>query len=143
MRLNGWQRLWLVGTVCLGLWLMGSWPLYMLQDSGSEQSYRWAIEKDFKNPQCKPYQTAPISSLTEPPFSGPNGGSCWHIYTSRLYDAEVPYTLEAYTRNRDARWWTFYFQGLAIGTGATILLSAFAYLCGWVVGWVYRGFRRA
>jgi hypothetical protein len=57
--------------------------------------------------------------------------------------AEGPYTLEAYDRTRNAEWWTFYFQVLAFGAVATILLSAFAYLCGWVVGWIYRGFRKA
>jgi hypothetical protein len=82
MRLNGWQRLWLVGTVCLGLWLMGLEPLKWAAENDSQRSYRRALEKDFRNPQCRPYQT--------------EGGACWHIYTSRQYNAEVPYTLETY-----------------------------------------------
>jgi hypothetical protein len=149
-RLNGWQRLWLVGTACLGLWLTGWLPLqaaHRLMDWWplleappiSSFDYRLGIEKDFRNPQCRAYQVSPISTLRRPPSE--EGGSCWHIYTSRKSGAagEVPYTLEVYDRDRDAWWWTVYFETLNAGICATILLSA----CGWIVGWIYRGFRRA
>ena len=60
MRLNGWQRLWLVGTVCLGLWLAGWWPLQLAGKTHDYYFlYRWELEKDFQNPQCRAYQTAP------------------------------------------------------------------------------------
>ena len=60
MRLNGWQRLWLVGTVCLGLWLVGWWPLQLAGKTHDYYfGYRWELEKDFQNPQCRAYQTAP------------------------------------------------------------------------------------
>ena len=36
-----------------------------------------------------------------------------------------------------------YFAAVAIGTVATGLLSAFVYLCGLIVGWIYQEFRRA
>jgi hypothetical protein len=139
-KFNGWQRLWLVGTVCLGLWLIGWWPLQFMGEP--DRSYQRAIEKDFGNSLCRPYQTAPISSLTEPPWH-PDGGSCWHIYPARLYDHTVPYTLEAYDRVKNAAWREAYLQVVAFGAIGTMLLSAFAYLCGWVVGWIYRGFRKA
>jgi hypothetical protein len=34
-------------------------------------------------------------------------------------------------------------EALALGAVATGLLSAFVYLCGLVVGWIFQGFRRA
>ena len=62
MRLNGWQRLWLVGTVCLGLWLVGWWPLQSIgKEQGLASSWydRQAIEKDF---QQSPVQGLPDRS---------------------------------------------------------------------------------
>src|SRR5262249_30835151 len=122
-KFNGWQRLWLVGTVCLGLWLICWWPLQFMGET--DRSYQPAIENDFGNPLCRPYQTAPISSLTEPPWH-PDGGSCWHIYESRRYDEAVPYTLAAY--DRSAEWREVYLIALFYGAFGTILFSAFAYL---------------
>ena len=140
MRLHGWQRLWLVGTVCLGLWLMGWWPLQWAGKSRDFHfNYRWELEKDFRNPQCRACQTAPLGTLSKPSFGEP----CYHISFSRQFDETVPYTLEAYDRDRSAQWRKTYLEALAFGTIGTILFSAFAYLCGWVVGWIYRGFRRA
>src|SRR5262245_46023910 len=139
---NGWQRLWLVGTVCLGLWLVVWWPL---QQAGkiyvgvASWDYRWELEKDFQNSQCKPYQTAPLSTLSKPAFRE----ACYEIYFSRQHDETVPYTLEAYDRRVSAWWRRSYLEALAVGTIGTILLSAFAHLCGRVVGWISRGFRRA
>ena len=72
MQLNGWQRLWLVGTVCLGLWLVGWWPLQLAGKTHDYYfSYRWELEKDFQNPQCRAYQTAPLGTLSKPPFGEP------------------------------------------------------------------------
>ena len=141
MRLNGWQRLWLVGTVCLGLWLVGWWPLQLAGKTHDYYfSYRWELEKDFQNPQCRAYQTAPIGSLTQPPLGEP----CSYIaFRRRFDDATVPYTLEAYERHGSAQWRESYLQALALGAVATGLLSAFVYFCGLIVGWISQGFRRA
>jgi hypothetical protein len=137
---NGWQRLWLVGTVCLGLWLIGWWPLQWAGKTYDYQfSYRWELEKDFRNPQCRAYQIAPLSTLSKPSPGEP----CYEISFNRQYDETVPYTLEAYDRRVSGWWRRSYLEALAVGTIGTILLSAFAYLCGRVVGWIYRGFRKA
>jgi hypothetical protein len=138
MRLNGWQRLWLVGTVCLALWLVGWAPLEHAE-ANKRDFARAEIEKDFRNPECRPYQVGAFSTLNEPRV----GGSCWEIYTRRKYSAEVPYTLEAYDRDNNALWWKNYREMAAIGIGATIVFSGLVYLCGLIVGWIYRGFRRA
>ena len=139
MRLNGWQRLWLVGTVCLGLWLVGWWPLQLAGKTHDYYfSYRWELEKDFQNPQCRAYQ--PLDTLSKPPFGAP----CFHLSVSRRFDsAPVPYTLETYDRHASAQWRESYLQALALGAVATGLLSAFVYLRGLIVGWIFQGFRRA
>jgi hypothetical protein len=140
-RLNGWQRLWLVGTVCLGLWLIGWWPLTVGGDARSGNwDYRRSIEKDFSNPACKDYQVRPLHTLREPAYDT----GCWHIYTSRKYDdsATVPFTLEVYDRRQDEHWRNVYLTGLGLGTAATIVVSGLLYLIGWVIAWIIRGFRR-
>ena len=140
MRLIGWQRLWLVGTVCLGLWLVGWWPLQVAGKTHDYYfGYRWELEKDFQNPECRPYQTAPLGTLSKPPFGAP----CSQISLNRQHDETVPYTLEAYDRHGSAQWRESYLQALALGAVATGLLSALVYLCGLIVGWISQGFRRA
>ena len=141
MRLNGWQRLWLVGTVCLGLWLVGWWPLQLAGKTHEFYfSFRWELEKDFQNPRCRAYQTAPLGTLSKPPFGEP----CYHIsFTRQFDDATVPYTLENFDRHASVQWREIYLQALALGAVATGLLSAFVYLCGLIVGWIFQGFRRA
>jgi hypothetical protein len=102
-------------------------------------SYRWELEKDFQNPQCRAYQTAPLGTLNKPRFGEP----CYHIsFTRRFDDATVPYTLEAYDRHGSTQWRESYLQALALGAVVT-LLSALVYLCGLIVGWIFQGFRRA
>ena len=85
-----------------------------------------------------------LATLSEPPFDS-DGGGCWHIYTGRRSqeNEEVPYTLETFDRYRSAWSLKIYLATAAIGAVATGLLSAFVYLCGLIVGWIYQGFRRA
>jgi hypothetical protein len=101
-RLNGWQRLWFVGSICLGLWLIGWWPLTTSAPSSADWDYRWSIERDFANPACQDYQVRPISELRDPDVGQP----CYHIYFSRRFDESrtVTYTLAVYERNSRARW---------------------------------------
>jgi hypothetical protein len=140
-RLNGWQRLWLVGSICLGLWFIGWWPLTQAGEQHFQSwDYRRAIEKDFADSGCRDYQLRPIDALREPSFDQ----GCWHIYTSRKYDdtRTVPYTLAAYDRNRDAHWRNVYLTSLSIGTVGAVIVSALVYFVGWVIAWIIRGFRR-
>jgi hypothetical protein len=139
-RLNGWQRLWFVGSICLGLWLIGWWPVKRAAEL-YDWDYRWSIEKDFANPACQDYQVRPTSALREPA----SDQACWHIYLSRKYDdtRTVPYTLAVYERESYARWRNNYLGGLGIGIVGTVTLSALVYFAGWVIAWILRGFRRA
>jgi hypothetical protein len=140
-RLNGWQRLWLVGTICLGLWFIGWWPLMQAGEQHFRSwDYRQTIEKEFANPACRDYQVLPTAALREPAY----GQACYHIYLSRKYDdtGTVPYTLAVYDGNRDTHWRNVYLAGLGIGVVGTVTLSALVYLVGWVIAWILRGFRR-
>jgi hypothetical protein len=140
-RLNGWQRLWLVGSICLGLWFIGWWPLTVAGEQHYQSwDYRIAIEKEFTNPGCRDYQERPINALHEPGL----GQDCYYIYFSRRYGdtRTVPYTLAAYDRNRDAQWRNAYLIGLFFGSAGTVIVSALVYFVGWVMAWIIRGFRR-
>ena len=136
--MNGWQRLWLVGTVCLGLWFIGWWPLTMVGDGrNANLSYRLELMVDFNDPNCKEYTVRPLPTLREPRITEP----CYRIFQSRQYDDTVPYTIEAYDRRDDEHWRDFYLSAVGWGAGGTLVISALVYLIGWIVGWIIRGFR--
>jgi hypothetical protein len=108
------------------------WPLQALNDPGlAEYDYRRAIEKDFASGQCQTYQTSPLENLQEPAFSD-EGGSCWHIYTSRKSEdsKSVPYTLEAYDPEKSAWHRRNYLIGLSIGVAGTAIASGLVYFFG-------------
>src|SRR5262245_14762140 len=143
-KLNGWQRLWLVGTVVLGLWFVGVWPLLELAPSHqSNFEYRMGLKRDLENPQCRIYQTARFETLHEPKYGEP----CNHIYISRSVDerrdkpVQLPYTLEAYDKEADRHWREAFAVVLGIGFAATLLISAGVYFLGWVIAWIVAGFR--
>jgi hypothetical protein len=145
-RLNGWERLWLVGTVCLGLWFMGWMPLENANEAGGYvYSERAKLKIAFENPQCELYRTAPLDTLHQRPAEE----GCTHLYSARVRadEANTPFSLEAALKDLDrqasASWWSHFNASFGFGFIGTALLSAFVYFCGWIVGWIYRGFRRA
>ena len=76
--------------------------------------------------------------LVEPPYS--DGGSCWHLYVSRKYDAPAgsSYTLADYDASKRALWRQEFLVGVA---SAMILIgSALVYFLGFLVAWIRRGF---
>lgn len=106
-----------------------------------QTEYSLAIERDLAGKECLRYATLPISELTEPPYKT-GGGTCWHLYTSRLYhlDAKLPYTMEVYY----ARLSSDQIQTLLILCAGFALLAIVAsgalYGVGWTIAWVRRGF---
>jgi hypothetical protein len=142
-RLNGWRRLWLVGTAAVAVWFVVVWPLQLLRDwRVGRVHYNLAIGDDFNSGQCSTYQTAPFEKLREP--DSLKDGGCWHIYTSRKYDSTntVPYTLEVYTSHNSAEDRQQYLIGLGIGAAGTAIVSGLVYFLGWLVGWILTGFRQ-
>jgi hypothetical protein len=140
--MNGWQRLWLVGTglawVCFGL----IYPLILTgDDTEGNRTYRRSIAEDFKSPRCRDYMTGPVSQLSEPPWSD-GGGSCWHIYTSRKIDGhEGPsFNLEDYDAKHAAfrRWYML--EVIAVFSTIVLVVSGLVYFLGFLVAWIRRGF---
>ena len=127
MRLNGWQRLWLVrhGVPWLVACRLVAAPIgWKIHDYYF--SFRWELEKDFQTPRCRAYRTAPRHAH---PASFRR--TCYHIAFRRRFDnATVPYTLEDFDRHGSVQWRESYLQALGLGVVATGLLSAFVYLCG-------------
>jgi hypothetical protein len=137
---NGWQRLWLVSTVCLGLYSIAYLPLSEADRIVYTSDY-WDTVAAFEKPECRDTQTAPLSTLHNLPI-----GDCTGIYVARR-DREpmsepTPYTLEIYHQRQSEKWWRYYRAHATYGIIATLFVSAFVYLCGWIIGWIYRGFRK-
>ena len=143
-RLNGWQRIWvtLTGAAWLGFGILG--PAYFALNYGGDWRYKSGITNDFKTLACADYISKPLSALREPPFG--NGGTCWHIYTSRYYDNMrfgdiFPYTDNVYEANALGERWKQFGMGFSLLTAAVALGAAVVYGLGAVIAWVRRGFK--
>ena len=142
---NGWRRLWFAAAALGTFYFVLINPFVLTSDSQlSEWKYRWAAEKEFKNPECTPYQTQPIRQLTEPAYDSEGNRGCWHIYTSRkLRDNDViPYTLKIFNGDFIRERWIGLLELAGIGAIGALLVSALLYFIGWVVAWVIAGFRK-
>src|SRR5262249_1640927 len=120
-RLNGWQRLWFVGSICFGLWL--GQTLLVDANKHKQWDHRRSLERDFANPVCRDYQTHPMDALRKPAFNE----ACYHIYVSRQYDSTVSYTLGVYDRNSVKR----YLMLLGFGIVGWLTVSWLVYFVGW------------
>jgi hypothetical protein len=129
---SGWQRLWLVGTLCLTAWLVVWMPL---QDVAAalrwtlKESDRYTLEQDLKNPQCSRYRPP------TPPDWNMSNNECselryWRRYTPTQH---APFTLEVFDRVRDDRRREVWLTSLGIGAAITTFVSALVYFCGWVI----------
>lgn len=142
-RMNGWQRLWVVGTVFV-VFAFGIVTPYLQLSRSYPYDYQWATQKDYDNPNCASYFELRFEQLTEPPFVN-GGGSCWHIYTSRKHeDGHRAFPTYADWRAEDnADWWNNVWGMLAGMSVIVLMLSLVVYGLGMVVAWVIRGFRAA
>ena len=144
-RLNGWRRLWLVASIVSLGWFGLVYPFLIWgSDSPGNLEYRRAIERDFRNSDCSRYTFTDFADLSEPPFG--NGGTCWHIYTSRSIDRkkhgdQIPYTLPVYDQNHSAWRREQLLMAAAFGSVASLILSAVVYGIGWVIAWIMQGFQ--
>jgi hypothetical protein len=135
-RLNGWRRLWLVGSI-LGLLYALVWG----QNVGDFYSFpKDAVRTGFKNPECAHIVAMPAG--TEPK-DRPNGTSpCWELYLYRSIYKDAANTAEGYVEH----WTSLQTSRLLEKTGAGLLMWAIGisltYFVGWVVAWVIGGFRK-
>jgi hypothetical protein len=142
---NGWQRLWLVGSVFALLYLAGWEPLEENQRQREVLNNLYSDARaDFAAPSCNRYQTAAFASLAEPKGGEFKPGSCSHIWRHRSESSnpDLPYTEADFNKQFDESLSDHYRGHLLIGVVGSLIFSALAYIAGWVIAWVVRGFRR-
>ena len=104
---------------------------------------RWAVEREFKNPDCRPYSTKPLGELTEPKYQDSEGNKgCYHIYNYRKHNnpTKVPYTPDDLDRDFKLQVVGHIFTLCGLGMVAAIVISVLVYFLGAVVARVIRGF---
>lgn len=142
--MNGWQRIWFVLTLLMVLYAVGFSYFAVYTYNPSSRHYRQAVLNDLKSPSCQPYvATKNLGQLSEPAFSN-DGGTCWHIYTSRKYRERTtaPYTIEVYDTDERAYRLDQFGVGAAMFSAMALVASALLYLAGYTVNWIRRGFRK-
>ncbi|MFA5940269.1 MAG: hypothetical protein WC809_13005 [Sinimarinibacterium sp.] len=142
---NGWRRLWFVLSA-FGLFyttIVNPFVFSSRNDLSAYQ-YRWAVEKEFKNPECQSYSAKPLTELTEPEYQDSEGNSgCYHIYNYRKYNnpTQTPYTPDDLDRDFRDELWSELLMLSGLGFVGAIVLSAVVYFLGVVLAWIVRGFR--
>jgi hypothetical protein len=142
-RLNGWQRLWLIGAVLA----VASWGvLYPFGLLSAVRTYddQWVIERDYQNPLCAPYVSQPFDRLTEPEWRE-DQSTCWAIYSARLHeDANKAFPTYGEWVNNDNRKWWAKVAGACVRMSIMVLAwAALVYGLGTVAAWIIRRFRTA
>lgn len=143
---NGWRRLWFVLSA-FGLFYMAVINPFVLRtsDNLSAYQYRWAVEKELKNPECRPYSTRPFTELTEPEYQDSEGNKgCYHIYNYRKYHnpTKAPYTADDLNKDFRSEVWSEILALSGLGLVGAAVISAIVYFLGAIVAWVLMGFRK-
>lgn len=139
-RMNGWQRLWFVGT-CLGTFL-GLGYAYIDSVHVNYNSYHWdlrsRVESELNNEECLKYK---LNEMDKLPHLFP-GSTCWSLNLSRVkYPGPTPYTIANFDAGAAEDWrerWLFDSAFLLALVGCS---SGLVYLAGFLVAWIRRGFR--
>lgn len=133
-RPNGWQRLWIVISIGLLLYLLPDIYSVTVKGflSGIDDDQ---IEAGYKNPACKTVVEMPLQGELDP--SPEYGTPCWPVYMYRNLHLDAPPTandfrIHVYKRKLIA---------VSINLGVWLALVAALYAAGAVVAWVIRGFR--
>lgn len=115
------------------------------QSSLPRYQYRWAVERELKNPECRQYSIKPLVELTEPEYQDSDGNKgCYHVYNYRKYNnpTKVPYTSDDLDSDFRREIWGEILVLSGLGAVGAIVLSALVYFLGVVVAWVITGFRK-
>jgi hypothetical protein len=143
--LNGWQRLWLVGTLIVFVYQAGIEPLKASFNTRQTLNELYTDARvDFATPQCEPYQTANFLSLAEPKGGEFKPGSCSHIWRTRAQSENPnrPYLRTDFEKmindseNKTFRW------NMLLGFIQALVFSAVMYFAGSVIAWILRGFKQ-
>lgn len=143
---NGWKRLWFVLSAFGLLYVTVVNPFVLSsQNNLSRYEYRWAVEKELKNPECQQYSAKPLAELTEPEYQDSNGTKgCYHIYNYRKYNnpTKAPYTSDDLDRDFRQEVWGDILALSGLGLVGAAVISVIVYFLGAVVAWVLMGFRK-
>lgn len=142
--MNGWQRLWLVGTVVTWLVVAVFMPMKWQADRLNrydQSGLQEKLESDVYSGKCSCYMTEPFSSLPQPEYQG----ACYYLYTARAVNVRkagdiIPFNLELLdTVTRDSRV-NAYWSNMGVLSIITLIGSALVYLAGLTIRWIAAGF---
>ena len=111
----------------------------------SRYKYRWAAERELKNPECLIYSIKPLAELTEPEYNNSEGNSgCYYIYNYRRFNNPDKYPYTADDLDRDFAWeyWKDIIFLSAFGSIVTLVLSSLVYALGAITAWIIGGFKK-
>jgi hypothetical protein len=135
-RLNGWRRLWVVGS---GIALLGAiW--WALDTAAKGRIYDFRVVQAFNRKECLHILRMPAGSKLdkEPEYGDP----CWKLYSYRSIYKDAGSTEDEYLKHVNALQRE---DILMQATGALILWAlgvALVYGMGVIVAWIVRGFRQ-
>src|SRR5206468_5148398 len=107
--------------------------------SSAQWDYDRAIEHDYESGLCRNYIEVDLAELVEPKYQN-EGGSCWHIYTSRFFDIRWfgdirPYTIEVYRENKATQKRLVFLMTAGLMSLLCVIVSGLVYALGLVVAW--------
>jgi len=142
---NGWQRIWLVATALALFWATLVFPLQETNETNKTRySYKWATEREMKNPACAEYMTKKFDQLVEPEFTADGYTGCYHIYNTRKYrDKNEEISPKSVDRDFAINEWLTLGSIALVGLIFVIVVSSIAYGAGKLVKWVIDGFKRS
>ena len=129
--MNGWQRLWVVMCVLVGISLMLIGEMFVPTQESITQKFEkpLALEHKFLNEIQQ-------KNFSQDPFNESFFGS------TALQDTEARiFDLESRQQHEMSSLWGDQLKIRGIIASAWLVICVALYLCGSVIGWVYRGFK--
>ena len=129
--MNGWQRLWVVMCVLVGISLMLIGEMFVPTQESITQKFEkpLALEHKFLNEiQQKNFSQDPFNETFF-------GSTALHDTEARIFD------LESRQQHEMSSLWGDQLKIRGIIASAWLVICVALYLCGSVIGWVYRGFK--
>ena len=129
--MNGWQRLWVVMCVLVGISLMLIGEMFVPTQESITQKFEkpLALERKFLNEIQQ-------KNFSQDPFNESFFGS------TALQDTEARiFDLESRQQHEMSSLWGDQLKIRGIIASAWLVICVALYLCGSVIGWVYRGFK--
>lgn len=148
--LNGWQRLWLIASVCIFVFYVLIWPLSSTQNQRwQEREYHSNVMREITSGKCDAYMNNRLETLIEPKHPYANHLStpeinCYHLYNKRRFGKpNTALTAKIVQDMYNERRLTVLSWAFGLGLAIAAALSAALYFVGAVAAWVIRGFARS